>query len=132
MVGAGAAARLITKGAFGPVLDTCETLSGGAVLDQGTRAALKERADDWARQGVRVLAVATRSLPLRDRYSRADEDALDFAGFLTFLDRPKADVAQAIAELAALGVTVKVISGDSALVARHVAGLVHLRSSSRC
>lgn len=123
-------ARLITKGAFGPVLDACANVAGGAALDDGTRATLTARADDWSSHGIRVLAVATRALPLRDRYTRADESTLEFAGFLTFLDRPKADVARTIAELARLGVAVKLITGDNALVARHVAGLVELRAAS--
>ena len=48
-------------------------------------------------------------------------------GFLTFLDRPKEGVADAIADLAGLGVSIKLITGDSELVARHVATLVGLR-----
>jgi hypothetical protein len=51
-----------------------------------------------------------------------------FEGFVTFLDQPKEGVREAIAGLAALGVSVKVITGDSRLVARHVAELVGLRS----
>ena len=45
-------------------------------------------------------------------------------GFLTFLDSPKEGVDEAITELAALGVLVKLITGDSSLVAQHVAALV--------
>ena len=53
---------------------------------------------------------------------------MQFEGFVTFLDQPKAGVRDAIAELADLGVAVKVITGDSRLVARHVAALVGLRA----
>jgi Mg2+-importing ATPase len=53
---------------------------------------------------------------------------MTFAGFLTFLDQPKPGVARDISELAALGITVKVITGDNALVARHVAAMVGLRA----
>jgi Mg2+-importing ATPase len=76
---------------------------------------------------MRVLAIATRVLPLQDRYGREDERELTLAGFLVFSDRPKAGVARALADLAALGVGVKVITGDVELVARHVAKLVGLR-----
>ena len=51
---------------------------------------------------------------------------MTFAGFLTFLDRPKAGVTEAIAGLASLGVSIKLITGDSRLVAEHVASLVGL------
>jgi Mg2+-importing ATPase len=62
--------------------------------------------------------------------ARSDERDLTFVGFLTFLDQPKARVAEAIADLARAGVSIKLITGDSALVARHVAGLVGLRGES--
>jgi Mg2+-importing ATPase len=51
-----------------------------------------------------------------------------FMGFLTFLDRPKEGVAEAIAELAGLGVSIKLITGDNRRVAEHVAGLVGLHT----
>jgi Mg2+-importing ATPase len=72
--------------------------------------------------------VATRRAEPRPAYSRADEREFTFAGFVTFLDRPKEGVADAILDLARLGVSVKLITGDSELVARHVAGLVGLRA----
>jgi Mg2+-importing ATPase len=60
-------------------------------------------------------------------YSRDSEHDLTFVGFLTFLDRPKEGVRQAIADLSALGVSVKLITGDAKLVAEHVAAAVGMR-----
>jgi P-type Mg2+ transporter len=51
---------------------------------------------------------------------------MTFMGFVTFLDQPKEGVADAIAHLSMLGVSLKLITGDNALVARHVAALVGL------
>jgi hypothetical protein len=51
-----------------------------------------------------------------------------FSGFLTLFDRPKPEARQAIADLARLGVSTRVITGDSRLVAQHVAELVGLRA----
>ena len=45
---------------------------------------------------------------------------------MTFLDRPKEGVSETIADLARLGVSIKLITGDSKLVAQHVAALVGL------
>ena len=50
-----------------------------------------------------------------------DEANLTFVGFCVFADPPKPDAAKAVADLAALGVTLKVISGDQAAVVQHVA-----------
>ncbi|MBM4268868.1 MAG: magnesium-translocating P-type ATPase [Deltaproteobacteria bacterium] len=118
--------RLIIKGAFHPVLGLCRELESGEPLDPKGRAELERRYEEWSEQGIRVVAVATRRLPPGSAYGRDDERDLAFAGFLTFLDQPKEGVARAIADLARLGVAVKVISGDSKLVTRHIAGLVGL------
>ena len=44
----------------------------------------------------------------------ADERDLTLAGFLVFLDRPKAAAAASLQRLAALGITVKIATGDNA------------------
>jgi Mg2+-importing ATPase len=123
----GSGVRLITKGAFDPVLDVCATV-GHRRLDAAARAELQSRFDGWSRRGVRVLAVAVRHLDPGGPYGREHEEALDFLGFLTFLDRPKEGAARTIADLSALGVTVKLITGDNRLVAQHLAALVGLRA----
>jgi Mg2+-importing ATPase len=51
---------------------------------------------------------------------------MSFAGFVTFLDRPKPGVTEAISDLSRLGVSLKLITGDNALVSRRVAELVGL------
>jgi Mg2+-importing ATPase len=124
----GGGARLVTKGAFHEVLEICSCSADGAPLTPAARAAVERRYEDWTRRGIRVLAVAARSLPEARVYGRDDERDMTFMGFLTFLDRPKCGVAQAIAELAGMGVSVKLITGDSRLVAQHVSRLVGLRA----
>ncbi|MBL8785266.1 MAG: magnesium-translocating P-type ATPase [Deltaproteobacteria bacterium] len=116
----GAPPQLITKGAFEHVLECCTTL-GTAPLDDAARTRLRARVDAWSREGTRVLAVASRPVPPQPTYTRADEQGLRFDGFLTFLDQPKAGVAEALTALAKLGVAVKLITGDTRLVAEHVA-----------
>ena len=116
--------RLITKGAFHHVLESCTRLSDGTPLDRAAADRLESRYDQWSAEGIRVLAVAVRDLPEQPAYGREDERDLAFAGFLAFLDRPKAGVSEALAALNGLGVTVKLITGDSRLVAQHVAALV--------
>jgi Mg2+-importing ATPase len=121
------AARLVVKGAFHDVLEICSCTPSGAELTPGGRAALQQRYEEWTANGIRVLAVATRSISEQAFYTRNDERDMTFMGFLTFLDRPREGVTAAISDLAALGVSIKLITGDSGLVARHVASLVGLR-----
>ena len=67
-----------------------------------------------------MLAVAYRWLPTREAYSRDDEVDLVLAGFVSFADPVLPDVVEVLAELKRDGVTVKILTGDNELVARHV------------
>ena len=49
-----------------------------------------------------------------------DERDLHLVGFLTFVDRPKADAGESIAKLDRLGIAVKIITGDNGTVAAKV------------
>lgn len=121
-------ARLVTKGAFEPVLGICARTADGAVLSTARRDEIEHRYEEWTGQGIRVLGVATRLVDRKPAYSRDDEHDMTFMGFLTFLDQPKQGVKETIAQLAVLGVSIKIITGDSQLVTQHVATLVGLHS----
>jgi Mg2+-importing ATPase len=101
---------LVTKGAPEAVLARCLDVPADA---QATLARLFA-------DGARVIAVATRQAPGLTAPGPADERGLHLAGFLTFIDRPKADAGASIAKLGGLGVTVKVITGDNPVVAGKV------------
>jgi Mg2+-importing ATPase len=120
--------HIVAKGAFHPVLGACTRLADGAPLDDASIDRLERRFAEWSGRGIRVLAVATRKVEDKVRYSREDECDLVFRGFVTFVDRPKEGTAQAVADLAGLGVSIKLITGDNGLVAQHIAGLVGLRA----
>jgi Mg2+-importing ATPase len=121
---------LITKGAFASVLETCTTVDDGREgrpLDAEARAALEAWLEAESGKGLRVLALATRSVEAQDRYGHEHESEMVFRGFLAFLDPPKSGAAAAIAGLAARGIQVKVVSGDNRHVSAHLAVLVGLR-----
>ncbi|MCL5995003.1 MAG: magnesium-translocating P-type ATPase [Chloroflexi bacterium] len=121
---------LITKGALDNVLSICNSTQSGEgahPLDATSRAGIERLYSEWSAKGFRVLGVATKTVDRRpEAYSRADESALTFAGFLLFFDPPKADVRQAIVDLAKRGVQIKIITGDNQKVARHIAEAVDL------
>jgi Mg2+-importing ATPase len=126
----GGETQLIAKGAFHQVLEVCSTLTGGGALDDAARASLEARYQEWSARGIRVMAVATRMLAAGEPLSRTSETGMTFVGFVTFLDQPKPDAAIALRELARLGVSVKIITGDASPVARHTAALVGLASGA--
>jgi Mg2+-importing ATPase len=118
---------LITKGALDGVLAVCTQLQENQLtvaLDDAHQARLRSRYAEWSSQGYRVLGVATRSGLSQPGYTRTDEHDLTFVGFLLFFDPPKLGVRETIADLAALGVGLKIITGDNELVARHTAQAV--------
>ena len=107
---------VIAKGAPEVVFSRCSVIPAEAqsVLD-GLFAA-----------GERVVAVATK--PQRgDRISSDDEQGLELRGFLCFADPPKADAAASLARLGALGVTVKIVTGDNGRVAQKVCADLGMR-----
>jgi Mg2+-importing ATPase len=102
--------RLITKGAPESVLERCgpEGVAAAAALEALFSA------------GARVVAVATKEAGGVEAVGPGDEQGLHLEGFLTFSDPPKEGAGESLARLATLGITVKVVTGDNALVARKV------------
>jgi len=114
---------LITKGAPEPIvgLSTAFEAEGRvAPLDATSRHTSDAVHQRLSADGLRVLAVAYRWLEPRDAYSRHDEASLVLAGFVSFADPVLPDVAEVLSELKRDGITVKILTGDNELVARHV------------
>jgi Mg2+-importing ATPase len=101
---------VITKGAPEGLLERCTSIPAPA------RQALEA---EFA-AGNRVIAVATREAPGQSAISPSDEHGLTFRGILVFLDPPKSTARAALQRLAALGVAVKILTGDNAVVAAKV------------
>jgi P-type Mg2+ transporter len=123
---------LITKGAPEGVIACCtsyEIDARRAPLDDAMRARCEARYRELSARGSRVLAVAYAAAPLQAAYSARDERELVLAGFLTFVDPPMEGVAETLRALRRDGVEVKILTGDSELVAQHVCGQVGVDSA---
>jgi Mg2+-importing ATPase len=101
---------LVTKGAPEILLARCV-----AVLPSA-----HDTLDALFAAGARVVAIASRPAPGMTSPTPADEKDLHLVGYLSFVDRPKADAGAAIAELHRLGIAVKIITGDNGVVASKV------------
>jgi len=118
--------RLLAKGAPEEILRRCSRYEAGGALhpvEPGLHDTLHQMYDALSADGFRVLAVASRSLApevASAGYSRAEESELVFVGYLAFLDPPKETAAPALEALRTSGVTVKVLTGDNALVTRTI------------
>ena len=115
---------LVVKGAPEDVLRLSESyeVDGGAKsLDPASRATVQAVFEGLSKEGFRVLGIASRAVEMDHPHAVVgDESALVFAGFAAFLDPPKESAKQALADLAASGVVVKIVTGDNELVTQHV------------
>ncbi len=116
---------LITKGALPNVLDVCERAedAAGRTFPLSTvRAAIDARFARLCAEGHRCLGVACRTVEGIAPVGRDDERGLTLVGLLVLSDPIKSDARAALDELSALGITVKLITGDHRLVAARAAG----------
>jgi P-type Mg2+ transporter len=113
---------IVTKGALKNILEVCstvETAEGKTIAIADQRQKLHQQAVDLGSKGFRALGVAYRDFNL-DSFSKADETDMTFLGYLALFDPPKAGIADTLKELELLGVTPKMITGDSKAVAMSI------------
>ena len=113
---------IITKGALKNILEVCATveIAPGQIVDiSGERQQLQQQAEKLGAQGFRVLGVAYRMFD-KASFSKADETDMTFLGYLALFDPPKAGIADTLREMQALGITPKMITGDSRAVAMSI------------
>lgn len=131
---------LITKGAAEEMLAICNTVAEPGEnrmieIDKDqispiTDSIRKDVADICRRmneQGLRVLLIAIKKSGTRPAtYTTEDEKDLTLVGFIGFLDPAKPSAKPAIETLEAMGIKVKVLTGDNATVARKICGDVEI------
>jgi Mg2+-importing ATPase len=119
--------RLITKGAPEGILDLCVSFENEAkprIFDQDTRERSRRVFEELEAQGFRVLAVAHKLVEAANGFSPNDEQDLTLTGYLAFSDPALPDASEVVSELRQDGVVIKIISGDSELVARHISAQI--------
>lgn len=91
---------------------------------------VQKQLDTLYSTGARVVAVASKPMPAARTIKLDDERDLRLDGFVTFADPIKPDVRKSLAALAALGIQVKIATGDSAQVAQAVCRSVGLAAET--
>lgn len=141
LVAHGAQRLMITKGALHNVLEVCQqaALADGRLVPlAGVQPQIEAQFAALSQRGLRTLGVAYRdtgeqttiALRASSANSVASETAMVFLGFVVLADPPKAGVAATIQQLADLGVTLKVITGDNQAVAAHLGQQVGLAGAA--
>ncbi len=106
-----------TKGAPERVLTLCHkhlTSKGEQPIDKNL---LTNIADTMARNGLRVLALAYKTLEPQTDPQSANENDLTFLGFAGLMDPPRDEVKQAIADCQLASIKVVMITGDHPVTA---------------
>lgn len=119
--------HLFVKGAADRILPLCRqalTREGTSIVTSTARAQYGNQAEDMARRGLRVLALAYRLLsPAEAREGSARPELevdLVFLGLTGMIDPPRAESARSIRACRQAGIKTVMITGDHPLTARAV------------
>jgi Ca2+-transporting ATPase len=122
--GDGRDAIVYWKGSLEAMLERCRAkLDAEGAVATLDAAAVRHEAEALAARGLRVLALARKSLPPgTTRLSQADvADGLVFLGLQGMLDPPRPEAARAVETCQQAGIRVKMITGDHAKTAAAIA-----------
>jgi P-type Mg2+ transporter len=114
----------ITKGALNSILeisDKAETDKGELISIESNRDKIMDQYQTLSAAGFRVLGVSYKMTSNETNFTKDQEKQMIFLGFITLFDPPKKDVGGTINKLKHLGVQLKLITGDNALVAGSIA-----------
>jgi P-type Ca2+ transporter type 2C len=141
--------QVFVKGAPKEVLAlcTCIQLNGSPCpLDESLRRQIMTANDDYARGGLRVLAVAQREMVpdagsgespgsdvLADHFYAPEnvERDLTFLGLIAMMDPPRAEVSEAVEKCRRAGIRVIMVTGDYGLTAESIARKIGIIRSDR-
>lgn len=122
---------VFTKGAPKEVLDLCAFLrlnEQDVPMDDERRSQIMSANDEFARQGLRVLAIAMRNLPesatgddIKESAPELIESGLTFLGLAAMMDPPRPEVREAVDRCHRAGIRIVMITGDYGLTAESIA-----------
>jgi len=117
---------VMVKGAAEAVLQASTRLhnhEGDQALSEQDRLRWDERNLHMAKEGLRVLALATKTV---DSLESSPYEDLTFLGLVAMADPPRGDIADAIGRCKRAGLRVVMVTGDHAATARSIAQQVGL------
>ncbi len=117
------------KGAVEKTVRLCDRMLASDGMEQTFDAqAVLDRVETFAGQGLRVLAIARKSLPAGGEMlaDRDVEGGLTFLGLQAMMDPPRPEAVAAVRACQNAGISVKMITGDHALTARAIAAQIGL------
>jgi Mg2+-importing ATPase len=113
---------VITKGALQNVLSVCtkaEMSDGKTVNLADALEKIQKKYEEYSNLGFRTLGIAYK-IGIESLHEKEHESDMVFLGFITLFDPLKPNIINTINELKALGVDLKIITGDNKLIAANV------------
>ncbi len=114
---------IITKGALKNVLEVCtkiEASDGSANEISEHLAELQSLFEKFSKEGLRTIGVAFKTDVDTNTLKKEHETDMTFIGFLILHDPLKTGIHDTIQRLQELGISLKIITGDNALVAASI------------
>lgn len=103
--------KRVTKGMTGVIIDLCTRNKTEEIENR-----LEANVEEYASRGLRALAVAYEELEGNDH--EAEGNGFELIGLLAIFDPPREDTKQTIDDAMALGVQVKMVTGDQLAIAK--------------
>ncbi|MFO7570382.1 MAG: HAD-IC family P-type ATPase, partial [Smithellaceae bacterium] len=118
----GGTRRLYLKGAIEKVLEACtDALAADGSTQAMDKDVLFKKADEMAAEGLRVLALARKTVD-KDQLEVDDcMSGLTFVGLQGMIDPPRTEAIAAVSVCHNAGIDVKMITGDHAITATEIA-----------
>lgn len=107
------------KGSLEKVCDFCNSIH--LLKGKFDRKHLNEQNESLAKDGYRVIAIATGKVPKKEKYSEDDIQDLTFMGMVGFIDPIRKDAISSIRQCRSAGIKVLMITGDHPLTAFSIA-----------
>ena len=120
---AGQSHIMVTKGALSNVLSVCThaEIENQQIVDiSEVSDRIEKEFVACSAKGLRTLGVAYKKISDTSTIEEAKEEGMTFAGFITLFDPLKADIVKTVGELKAMGVSLKIITGDNKLIAANI------------
>jgi P-type Ca2+ transporter type 2C len=127
---------IFVKGAPKEILALCSRIQRQErelVLDDDWRARIATANDEYARTGLRVLAIAQRvvSPPMTVQTAEQTECDLTFLGLVAMMDPPRPEVAEAVSKCHRAGIRIVMMTGDYGLTAESIARRIGIISGEQ-
>jgi Ca2+-transporting ATPase len=121
--------RVAVKGAPEAILGVCSRIrsaeNNNKEISKQDRNRWLERNQQLAETGLRILAVAAKTVDRKDANPYED---LVFLGLIGMLDPPRKDVKMAIEQCKRAGIQIVMVTGDQPVTARHIGASLGLAS----